>query len=156
MTTHVRVRIHAVFAVDRHRPLLAGDLGDRTHRYLAGVARRMGVGVAAAGGAADHVHLLLDLPSTLALADCMRILKGASSKWLNKPGELPRGFAWQSGYAAFSVCASRYAETVDYINNQQKLHAALSFEREYEMFLDAHRLDAETIGGLKRKTGGSS
>jgi REP element-mobilizing transposase RayT len=156
MATHVSVRIHAVFATSRHRPILAGELGPRTHRYLAGVARRMGVGVPAAGGAAEHVHLLLDLPSTLALADCMRILKGASSKWLNKLGELEHGFAWQPGYAAFSVCASRFEATIDYIRGQEKLHATLPFKREYEMFLDVHRLDSETIGGLKQKTGGGS
>lgn len=155
MTTHVRVRIHTVFAVSRDRPALDGGLDDRTHRYLAGVARRMGVGVPAAGGGIEHVHLLLDLPSTLALADCMRILKGASSKWLNKQEALPRGFAWEPGYAAFSVCASRFAETIEYIRNQRELHLHLPFRREYEMFLDAHRLDSETIGGLRRNKGGS-
>lgn len=156
MTTHVRVRIHAVFATSKLRPVLSGEMGSRTHRYLAGVARRMGVGVPAAGGAAEHVHLLLDLPSTLAMADCMRILKGASSKWLNKLGELERGFAWQPGYAAFSVCASRFDATIDYIRDQKRLHTTLPFTREYEMFLDVHRLDSETIGGLKQKAGGDS
>jgi REP element-mobilizing transposase RayT len=149
MATHVRVRVHTVFAVSGERPLLAGGLGGRTHHYLAGIARRMGVGVDAAGGGDEHVHLLLDLPSTLALADCMRILKGASSTWLNKQDELPRGFGWRPGYAAFSVCASRFEDTVEYINGQRQMHKVMSFRREYEMFLKAHRLDAETIGGLK-------
>lgn len=154
MATYVKLRVHALFAVSRQRPDLGGELGPRVHSYLAGIARRMGVGVPAAGGGVEHVHLLLDLPSTLALADCMRILKGASSKWLSKLEEMPHGFAWEPGYAAFSIGVSRLQDTIDYIHNQQALHEHLSFRREYEKFLEANRLDAETIGGLLKKTGG--
>jgi REP element-mobilizing transposase RayT len=149
VATHVRVRVHAVFAVSGERPALAGEMGKRVRRYLAGIARRMGVGVDAAGGGDEHVHLLLNLPSTLALADCMRILKGASSAWLNKQPEFPSGFAWRPGYAAFSVCASRFKDTVRYIEGQEQMHKAVSFTREYQLFLEANRLDAETIGGRK-------
>jgi REP element-mobilizing transposase RayT len=141
--------VHAVFAVAGERGMLAGELGPRVHRYLAGVARRMKVGMPAAGGGDEHVHLLLDLPSTLAVADCMRILKGASSRWLSKLEETPDGFAWAPGYAAFSVCASRFSETIEYIRDQPRLHRSVPFRTEYQTFLSAHRLDAETLGGLK-------
>jgi REP element-mobilizing transposase RayT len=110
----------------------------------------MGVAVPAAGGAAEHVHLLMDLPSTLALADCVRVLKAASSRWLNKLDEIDRYFAWEPGYAAFSVCASRFTDTIEYIADQRRIHESLPFRREYEMFLDAHRLDSETSGGLRQ------
>jgi len=36
------------------------------------------------GGTADHVHLLSSLPSTLAIAKAMQLLKGGSSKWVHE------------------------------------------------------------------------
>ena len=33
---------------------------------------------------ADHVHALLDLPTNLSVEDCIKLLKGASSFYINK------------------------------------------------------------------------
>ena len=36
------------------------------------------------GGVSDHVHMLLSLPSTLAIAKALQLIKGGSSKWVHE------------------------------------------------------------------------
>jgi len=45
------------------------------------------------GGAQDHVHALLLLPTAMPLAKAAQLLKGASSEWLNEAGEVGKDFS---------------------------------------------------------------
>jgi len=69
-------------------------------------------GLLAAGGTANHLHLLVSLPPA------MRDLKGNSSRMLS---EMVRHFAWQ-GCGAFSVSHSQRQVVADYIANQKAHH----------------------------------
>jgi REP element-mobilizing transposase RayT len=59
------------------------------------------------GGVADHVHMLLTLPSTLSLAKALQLIKGGSSKWVHETFAEHRLFGWQVKYGAFSVSYSQ-------------------------------------------------
>jgi REP element-mobilizing transposase RayT len=69
-------------------------------RYLGGVAKGKRIPLIIAGGTKNHVHVLIVLPAAMALSRVIQDLKGNSSRWLNQQGS---DFAWQEGYAAFSV-----------------------------------------------------
>jgi REP element-mobilizing transposase RayT len=60
----------------------------------------------AAGGTADHVHLLVSIPPSVSVSDMLRKLKANSSKWIHETFPEHRGFSWQEGYGAFSVSQS--------------------------------------------------
>ena len=45
-------------------------------------------------------------------------------------------FAWQSGYAAFSVSPDRINAVKQYIRNQEKHHKRIGFEEELVTLLD--------------------
>ncbi len=47
------------------------------------------------GGVTDHVHLLVSLPSTLAIAKALQLSKGGSSKWVHDSFPEHRLFGWQ-------------------------------------------------------------
>ncbi len=79
-------------------------------------------------GMKDHVHMLIKLPPTLALADCMRVVKANSSKWLRENGH--PNFAWQTGYAGFSVSTSSLPQVTSYIREQDRHHRRMSFQQE--------------------------
>jgi REP element-mobilizing transposase RayT len=51
-------------------------------------------------GMADHVHLLVWLPPTGAIAEALRVLKANSSRWV-RDTRGHRAFAWLAGYGAF-------------------------------------------------------
>jgi REP element-mobilizing transposase RayT len=81
----------------------------------------------------DHVHALIDLPTTLPVSKAVQLLKGSSSHWITKHEITPPGgFGWARGYGAFSVSPRDVDRVTRYIVNQEKHHARTSFEAEYE------------------------
>ena len=87
------------------------------------------------GGTADHVHLMVALKSNHCLADVMRELKKASSAWIHERiGQ--RSFAWQEGYAAFTVSATVRDAVRKYISNQEEHHRLKSFREEFVELLE--------------------
>ena len=52
-----------------------------------------------------------------------------------------RGFAWQTGYAAFAVSVSNLPRVRKYIRNQEAHHRKITFEREYIMLLEKHGVE---------------
>ncbi|MCX6979314.1 MAG: IS200/IS605 family transposase [Verrucomicrobia bacterium] len=136
--------MHCVFSVKERRPLLTPEIRERLWAYLGGIARDNGMKALAIGGVADHVHVLVSLPATLAVSKAMQLLKGNSSKWLRETfPELRRdGFAWQEGFGAFSIGVSGVKDTVEYIRTQEAHHRQRSFREEVEAFLKKHGFDA--------------
>ena len=57
------------------------------------------------GGVAVHVHLLVSLKPTQMISKVVQEVKKSSSAWVHDKVRVP-GFAWQDGYAAFTVSAS--------------------------------------------------
>ena len=118
-----------MFATKERRPLIVPEWRDALHDYLGGTARGLGGSAQGIGGVADQVHLLVGLKATHCLADFMRDLKKASSQWAADPSRDPR-FAWQEGYAAFTVSSSSMASVRDYIAKQEEHHRRKTFREE--------------------------
>jgi REP element-mobilizing transposase RayT len=75
------------------------------------------------------VHLLVGLKATHCLADFMRELKKASSVWVHEQIGEP-DFAWQEGYAAFTVSGTARPSVKRYIENQAQHHLTKPFRQE--------------------------
>jgi REP element-mobilizing transposase RayT len=106
---------------------------------LGGIARRNSMKALAVGGTEDHVHALLSLPSTMAIAKAVQLLKGGSSKWVHDTQK--KDFAWQESYGAFTVGISQAEATRAYIHRQQEHHRKHSYEDEFLAFLKKHDID---------------
>jgi len=52
-----------------------------------------------------------------------------------------RKFAWQDGYAAFTVSESQQARVAGYIRGQEQHHRATSFKDELLALLKRHRIE---------------
>jgi REP element-mobilizing transposase RayT len=63
----------------------------------------------------DHAHLLLSLPSSVAVATAMREIKSGSSRFLHEACKLS-AFEWQQGYGAFSIGHAQIDATLAYIS----------------------------------------
>jgi REP element-mobilizing transposase RayT len=87
---------------------------------------------------ADHIHALIDLPTNLSIEDCIKLLKGSSSFYINKYSLTNNKFSWGRGYGAFSVSPSNLTKTVDYIKNQKEHHRTRSFTEEYKLFIEQY------------------
>jgi putative transposase len=105
---------------------------DELCRYITGVAKAKNISLLAAGGTANHIHLLIAAPPTIPLAKAVQELKGNSSRRLRERGVR---FAWQEGYGAFSVSQSQKRIVADYISRQAEHHRKWSFEQEFMTLL---------------------
>ena len=133
-STHLSLHYHLVFGTKDRIPRIHPDWRDRLHAYMGGVVHKLGGFPNAVGGIADHVHLLVGLPATVALSDVMRDLKSFSSKWVRE--ETGDGkFTWQEGYGAFTVSPSQCQTIAAYIRNQEEHHRARTFQDEYRQLL---------------------
>jgi putative transposase len=121
--------IHCIFSTKGRKPILPAERMPDLCAYLGGIARSEGFTLIAAGGTANHVHLLFVLPATSCLATAVQKLKGSSSRWLGQR------FSWQEGYGAFSVSPSQVPAVKKYIGNQEIHHRKRSFEEEFTALL---------------------
>ena len=138
---YTSLHCHIVFAVRGRRTLLAPEIRPRLYAFVGGVIRKRKGMLLAAGGTADHVHLLALLHPRHAVSDVLRDVKAASSKWIHERFPDRRGFAWQDGYGAFAVSISNLPRVKGYITDQERRHRRLSFREELIRLLKAHGVD---------------
>ena len=93
------------------------------------------------GGVADHVHLLASLRPVHCIADVMRDMKKDSSTWVKETFD--DLFAWQEGYAAFTVSPSATSFVRSYIANQEAHHRNQSFVDELKELLEVAGVEYE-------------
>jgi REP element-mobilizing transposase RayT len=88
--------------------LLNKEGAARLSRYLTEYAAAKGLYTKINYVNADHVHVLVDLPTGLSIEEVIQLLKGSSSHWVNANNILSVKLAWGRGYGAFSVSESKY------------------------------------------------
>ena len=94
-------------------------------RSIRATARDVGAVVHAVGMVADHVHVAVSIPPSLAISLVVGKLKGASSRLLNTAGPYSADgrFGWQQEYGGYSVSERALAVVCDYVNDQPRRHA---------------------------------
>jgi REP element-mobilizing transposase RayT len=129
---------HVIFSTHGRAPLIVDAIQDDLHAYLGGILRELRATPIVIGGTTDHIHLLIRLPADLAIADCLRVLKTNSSRWVKERWLERRSFGWQGGYGAFSVSESNRANVIRYIQQQAQHHLRVSFQDEFLALLRKH------------------
>ena len=139
--SYISSYFHCVFSTKERRRLITPELRERLWPFLGGVARQNKMKAIEIGGVADHVHILLSLPSTMAVAKALQLIKGGSSKWIHETFPEHRLFAWQEEYGAFSVSVSQLDKTIEYIKGQEVHHRKMTFQEEFLALLKKHRIE---------------
>ena len=136
-----KITIHLVFSTKNCERLLADEVRDPLHRYLAGILRERQSPALEINTEPDHAHVLFALSRTCALSDIVGSLKQSSSLWLQKQTPVLRNFHWQAGYAAFSVSESSLENVREYIRKQREHHRRRSFQDEVRALFQRHHLE---------------
>jgi putative transposase len=139
--TYTQLTYHVVFSTDGRRALISERVRAKLHAYLGAAINDSFGRVRRVGGTADHVHMLLDLHQSHAIADCLRVVKSNSSAWVHETFPRLRDFAWQEGYGAFSVSASAISRVATYIETQEEHHRRVSFREEFIALLERHGIE---------------
>jgi putative transposase len=112
---------HIVWTTANREPCIDTRLGSRLYCYIQKNALNLGAVVFAVNGTADHVHMVVSVPSKLALADFVGKVKGVSSHDVSL--DLDRRFRWQAGYGLLSFDRKRLPNYIEYVENQKRHHA---------------------------------
>lgn len=136
--TYVQNLVHIVFSTHERERMIPKEFQPRMWSYVAGICKNQKIFVHAIGGMDDHLHGLVQVPSSWSVADMVLTIKSNSSKWANEQGHK---FAWQKGYGGFSVSASQVPAVVKYIENQGSYHKKMDFQREFVSMLEKHGVE---------------
>jgi REP element-mobilizing transposase RayT len=85
-------------------------------------AEELGLKIHAAGNVDEHVHVVLSIPPKIAVADCVRHLKGASAFAINHMAGSDGQFKWQGGYGALTVGEWSLKTVMEYAVRQKEHH----------------------------------
>ena len=129
MSTYSSLHYHIVFSTKNRLRLIGHSWETTLHEYLGGTTRGLGGFPQEIGGVEDHVHMLVGLKTSHCIADFVRELKKATSRWVHEEFGL-RQFAWQEGYGVFSISATSRDRVKQYIASQRDHHRQRGFREE--------------------------
>lgn len=150
--------IHTIFGTKFRDSLILPEFEPKLHAHIKmQLEEDLGCRVRAINGTRDHVHILFLLNPNFAVKDILKNVKGESSHWLNQENIVRRKFAWQTGYAAYSVRESELPVVQNYILNQKEHHRKKSYVEEYQQIALEHGLQAlsETVETVSDSSFGS-
>jgi REP element-mobilizing transposase RayT len=121
-------------------PRIADPWRQDLHAYIAGTLRGLGAEAVIVGGTSDHVHVLARIRSHQSVAGLVREVKKAATAWAKQHD--PR-FAWQTGYAVFSVSSELVPMIIRYIARQEEHHRRVSSAEELRTLLAEEGIEIE-------------
>lgn len=133
---------HVVFGTKERRAFIDEEIEAELHAYLGGLIKELGGKPYIINGVADHVHLLVNLPAKVSVADAVRFIKANSTNFIKRKFGRET-FAWQGGYGAFSVSKSQVGAVFRYIQTQKEHHGQIDFKMEFEAMLKKQEIEYE-------------
>lgn len=138
--TLVQLFVHVVFSTKHRADLITPDIEPELYAYIGGIAANNNSILVTAGGTANHVHLLLLLSKNVELSVLVGDIKRNSSRWIKTKSLEFAAFAWQDGFAAFSVGQTQVPMVKKYIAEQKLKHIDQRFEEEMRRFLTKYEI----------------
>jgi len=139
--TYTKLHYHLVFSTKNRQRFITPAIEDELHKYISGILRNIDGTCVEINGMPDHVHILAILPPKIAVSDALRTIKANSSKWVHETRRELQDFAWQDGYAAFTVSKSQVDPVQQYIRDQKLHHAQSDFKAELVALLVKHDVE---------------
>ena len=127
-----RLYYHIVWATQGRAPLIKLEMEDAVYRIIGHKCGDEGGLAYAVNGIEDHVHVVAAVPTTIALADFVKGLKGSSSRFIHTEYEVP--FAWQVGYGIFTISERNLPTAIRYVQRQKEHHQAGTLISRLERF----------------------
>jgi putative transposase len=135
MSTFTQICYHIVFSTKKREAAITAQRREDLYRYIWGIIQNHQCHLYRIGGTADHLHILTTLHPAVPLADLVKDIKVASSRWIRDEGAFHRFSHWQDGYAAFTVAHQEKARLIEYIKGQAEHHRRVSFHDEMRKLL---------------------
>jgi putative transposase len=120
--TYWRLHYHIIWATYNREPILTPEREKMFYGVLYQKGEELRLKIHAAGNVEEHVHVVLSIPPKIAVADCVRHLKGASAFAINHMAGSDGQFKWQGGYGALTVGERSLEVVMEYAAKQKENH----------------------------------
>lgn len=130
--TYWRLHYHVIWSTKDRQPILTSKIEKMFYGVIYGKAKEFDLKVHAAGNVDDHVHVVLSIPPKIAVADCVRHLKGASAYAINHMDGSDGQFRWQAGYGVLTVGERSLEKVMEYAARQKEHHKERTIIDVYE------------------------
>ncbi|MBD5182809.1 MAG: IS200/IS605 family transposase [Bacteroidales bacterium] len=127
--------LHHIVIATKHREMtITEGHKNSLYAYIIGILKNKNCFVLSINGIPNHIHLLVDLNPTIALADLVKELKVSSHYWLKNNPNFRYFYSWNRGYYAVSIGADGVSGCSEYIMNQERHHRGCDLISEMEEF----------------------
>ena len=127
---------HIVINTYRRQMTIPDETSEHMYRYIWSIIKSRNCRLYRINGTGNHIHMLIELSSTMALSDLVRDIKQGSSKWAKQQVYFPQFSGGGKEYGAFSVGHREKDVVVNYIINQREHHKSRPFEDEYRAIIE--------------------
>ena len=136
-----KLYVHLIFHIKNTSVIIRDEDKKKLYAYMGAILNDNESIPILINGTADHVHILCVMSKNIALAKLTEEIKRHSSRWIKTIHPHYKSFAWQGGYAGFSVSQSLHDKTKNYIQNQEEHHKKMSFKEELILFLKEYGIE---------------
>jgi len=141
MSTYTQILYQIVFSTKNRERTLVAEYRKELFKYIWGILQNKKCHLYQMNGVEDHLHILTHLHPSVALADLIKDIKLASSKFIKEKTIFPDFNGWQDGYGAFTYSIDRKDILINYIKNQEEHHRVKTFREEYIELLQEHGVE---------------
>ncbi len=143
MSTYTQILYQIVFSTKDRNCCLTKEHKKDFFKYIWGIIEHKNCHLYQLNGVEDHIHILTSLHPSIALADLVKDIKVAGSKFIKANNLFPEFDGWQNGYGAFTYSINQKDNLINYIKNQEEHHLKISFKEEYIALLAEHNIKFE-------------
>lgn len=113
--SYSRLFYHLVWPTKNHQPLITPNIEKELFRYMIKKSEQLGVRILEINGTENHIHIIIEIPPKLSIAEVVHRLKGSSSHEFSE-------LYWAVGYGAFTVSERNLNAAINYVHNQKVHH----------------------------------
>ncbi len=132
---------HIVLNTKRRRATIPMDSRRRLYAYMHGIITNHNCKTIRINGIENHVHLLIELHPSVALADLVGDIKRSSTLWMRSQPEFKAFECWGKEYFASTVSYNVVPKVKEYIINQEAHHKGTDFEDEIRMWVERYGME---------------
>jgi len=143
MSAYRQILYHIVFRTKASEKTINPIHFNQLKNYIEGIIRNKKCVSYQINGMEEHIHILSDLHPSIALADYIKDIKVASSKWMKESEFFPYFRGWGIKYCALTYSYKERDIIINYIKKQQEHHKKENFRDEINRFFYEHGIENE-------------
>lgn len=123
---------HFVFATKSRRPVIPMLAREHLYRMIWHLLKERRCTLYRINGIEDHVHMVVNVHSSISKAKLIQEIKSHTSQWMRKSGLFPDFDGWCDGFFSESKDPMSLDTIINYVRNQEVHHKGEGCKEELE------------------------